>query len=307
MINSLSMNPKATTARSVLAKLGMAAGTGILLLACWAGPASATDEGAKDTSATQFDTSPSRPSYRDQLGSAGPLARTSQDAGDASVMPFQPYTDWSWPAGAHTSTSETLTIEGADPGSHYFWAYDFAIGSNGVGYTGLQTGAFPNNNKIALFAIWGADRAEGPACETFDGEGIGWTCRLDPFSWTAGHPYVLRVGVDGADAGGTWYKATIRDLTTGTLSTIGRIHHPTTAATIVGRGSWTEWFGSPSTSCANLKRSRVTWARPTAQDGRIETTGHYNHTESKDGSNDCADSAAVGDQGSNVSQAVGPK
>jgi hypothetical protein len=235
------------------------------------------------------------------------VGRQSASDGSAPVMPYQPYTDWSWPGQGYTNTSETLTIDAVDPGSHYFWAYDFSVGGNGVGYTGLQTGAYPANNKIALFAIWGADGAQGSGCGPFANESAGWTCRIDPFEWTAGRPYALRVAVDGSDSRGTWYKATIRDVGSGQLWTIGRIHHPFAGGSLIGRGSWTEWFGYPAESCQALKRSRVRWGLPTAQDGSVSTTSHVNHAEPKDGSTACAGSATAVDVQSGVSQWVGPK
>lgn len=222
-------------------------------------------------------------------------------------MPYQPYTDWSWPGQGYTSTTQTLTINEVDPNSQYFWAYDFAVGGDGVGYTGLQAGAYPSSNKIALFAIWGADGAQGSACGQFGNEGLGWTCRIDPFEWAIGRKYELRVAVDGGDQAGTWYKATIRDVASRQLWTIGRIHQPFAGGRIIGRGSWTEWFGYPSATCGDLKRSKVTWGLPTAQDGWVKTTSHFNHAESKDGSTACAGSTTFVDEQSSVGQKVEPK
>lgn len=293
------------------------------VVASAAGPAAAADAGPQPEASSAVSSSSLRtggpggttfrPTYRDQLGGQASAETLSNGANDlnsgssTSVMPYQPYTDWSWADQGYTSTTETLTVDDADLDSHYFWAYDFAVGGTGVGYTGLQTGSYPTNGKIALFAIWGADAAQGTECEAFDGEGVGWTCRIDPFEWTEGRPYVLRIAVDGSNSDGTWYKATIRDVARGTLHTIGRIHHPVAGGRVTGRGSWTEWFGSPSATCEALKRSHVRWGLPTSDDGRVKTTGHTNHTESKDGSNSCSGSTSVADEKDSVSQKVGPK
>lgn len=319
---SLFMKISTVSARRVLVRLAVVACAGAFLLACPARAALAAGGGVdlvvppretagnagkaeKAHEATARDETFERRSYRDQLG--GQPGRRSWSDDSASVMPYQPYTDWSWPGQGYTSTSQTLTIEHADPGSHYFWAYDFAVGGDGVGYTGLQIGAYPAINKIALFAIWGADGAQGANCGSFGNEGLGWGCRIDPFDWTAGRPYALRVAVDGGDTRGTWYKATILDLVSGQLWTIGRIHQPFAGGRLIGRGSWTEWFGYPAESCQALKRSRVRWELPRAQGGTVGTTSHFNHAQPKDGSTACAGSATLVDEQGSVSQRVAPK
>jgi hypothetical protein len=287
-------------ARIVLTRLvAVACGTAIAL-GGFAGPAIASEAPSASTR------HPARPSYADQLGHTSPMARSSSSSSSSSVMPYQPYTDWSWAVKGATSTSETLKITKVDAGSRYFWAYDFAVGGTGVGYSGLQAGSYPSTGKIALFAIWGADGAEGGNCSAFDGEGLGWTCRLDPFAWTVGRSYALEISVDGTDETGTWYKATVRDLVTKKVSPIGRIHHPAAGGKVTGRGSWTEWFGGTAASCAALKRSTVEWGVPTSNAGRDKATSHVNHTAPKDGSRHCPGETTVVDGPGIVRQSIGP-
>ncbi len=246
---------------------------------------------------------PARPTFRDQLE-----RRSEARAGRATtgVMPYQTYTDWRWPTEALRSTQQTLTVNSAEFGSHYFWAHDFTLGSGGVGYVGLQIGSAFDHSRVALFSIWDADRTEGAKCQPFDGEGVGRSCRIDPFRWTEGGSYVLRVAVDGTDATGVWYRATVRDVSTGKTSVIGRIHHPFRGATIVGRGSWTEWFAPALPSCSLLKRSDVSWTKPVANNGTVGITSYWNHAEPKDDSTECVGSGHVRDQAGRVRHAIGP-
>lgn len=313
---SLFMRAWTKNARNVVIRFIFAAVAAVLMATVWAGPVFATSgpagagaEPAGPEVGTSEEVEPAkaqdemvlRHSYRDQLGRPNAASRP------ASVMPYQPFTDWSWSGRGYNDTTETLTIDAADPNSHFYWAYDFSVGGDGVGYTGLQTGSHPTNSKIALFAIWGADGAQGSKCGPFDGEGVGWTCRIDPFNWALGRQYALRVVVDGGDSTGTWYKATIRDVASGALTTIGRIHHPFAGGKLTGRGSWTEWFGAPSATCGDLKRSRVRWGLPTSNGGQVKTTGHVNHVDPKDGSMECSGSTSVTDEDNSVGQKVGPK
>lgn len=217
---------------------------------------------------------PARRSYADQVARETGLrpGEASPRSGATGVVPNLPYSNWSWGASGYGEISETLTVTDADPRGHYYWAHSFVLQGGDQGYSGLQVGSAPHGSKIALFAIWGATAAEGPSCRTFDNEGSGWTCRVDPYQWVTGRPYELRTVRDEVTAEGTWIKATIIDVVTGAVTEIGRIRVPPTWGAMVGFRSWTEWFGPGLATCAAFARSRVAWDVPrgTAEGGRID-------------------------------------
>jgi hypothetical protein len=78
---------------------------------------------------------------------------------------------------------QRLTVLGHSPGTHYFWSHQFGFIGGENGYLGLQVGSYPNNTKIALFSIWGANGADGPNCGPFVEGTPGYTCR--PLSYVA--------------------------------------------------------------------------------------------------------------------------
>ena len=83
-----------------------------------------------------------------------------------AVAPNGTYSNWTWPA---TSTGyynfdQRLTILGHSSGTHYFWAHQMHFVGGDGGYLGLQVGSYPNNTKIALFSLWGANGASGARC-----------------------------------------------------------------------------------------------------------------------------------------------
>lgn len=207
--------------------------------------------------------------YSDQLA----RGTSSPRSGATGVVPHQPYSYWSWPESGYEEVSATLTVQDADPQGHYYWAHSFRLRGGDQGYSGLQVGSAPQGTKIALFAIWGATAAEGASCRTYDNEGSGWTCRIDPYQWVAGRPYVLRTVRDQITAEGTWIKGTIIDTVTGVVTVIGRIRVPPTWGDMVGFSSWTEWFGPALPTCAAFPRSRVAWDEPRAiaKGGRVDS------------------------------------
>lgn len=214
---------------------------------------------------------PAPRTYSEQLA----RGTSSSRSGTTGVVPHQPYNYWSWPESGYEEISDTLTVQEADPQGHYYWAHSFILRGGDQGYSGLQVGSAPQNTKIAMFAIWGATAAEGASCRTYDNEGSGWTCRVDPYQWLAGRPYELRTVRDEITPQGTWIKGTIIDTVTGVVTVIGRIRVPPTWGDMVGFSSWTEWFGPALPTCAAFPRSRVTWDAPRAiaAGGRVDRPG----------------------------------
>ncbi|HEX6683131.1 MAG TPA: DUF3472 domain-containing protein [Candidatus Limnocylindrales bacterium] len=205
------------------------------------------------------------------------MVLTGAEAANAAVQPNGTYSNWFWPA---TSTGyynfdQRMTIFEPTTAANYFWSHQFGfIGGDG-GYLGLQTGSFPNRTKIALFSIWGANAASGANCGTFVEGTPGYTCRLDPYNWVAGRTYRLRLWAVGADSGGEWWGAWVQDTVTGTDRHIGNIRVPGPWGWLgTWSVSWTEYFGPPLATCAQLPWAFAHFAFPTANNGTVKIGSH---------------------------------
>ncbi len=199
------------------------------------------------------------------------LGRT-KNAATGGVTLAQPYSWWSWPGGfAYNQTSENIMIEGSTtPGQPYFWSYQFHSQFGDGGYVGLQDDSAPSGNKIALFSVWEADAAVGNDCNVFSGEGSGESCRIDPYNWTTGRAYTVAVRIASFDSTGAWYQATVTDTVAGVTSTIGSLHVPAGWGEIYGIVSWTEYFGDPSDTCADIPKARARFDFPIANLGAVQ-------------------------------------
>jgi Domain of unknown function (DUF3472) len=233
--------------------------------------------------------------YADQLGIVA-------DSASSGVTLGLPYSHWEWPNGGYFGElTQPLTIERTTTrGASYFWSHQFHSQNGDGGYVGLQDGSYPNGSKIALFSVWSADDAEGSNCGTFDNEGSGWTCRIDPYNWRPGSKYLLSVRIATSDPNGDWYEASVTDTTTATTSTIGRIHVPAGWGGLTGLVSWTEYFGSRPKSCTRFPKARADFDYPTANSGTIRVSTHTHEI----GAGDC--SAAIKDY-TGGDQQIAPK
>jgi len=119
---------------------------------------------------------------------------------------------------------------------------------------------------MAIFSVWDAVSAEGAATGRFGVEGEGFSCRI-PYLWEAGRGYRLRVWA--VEPG--WWGASVRDEVTGAETEIGFIQVPRGWRQL-DRWSvmWTEYYGDPLASCADLPHSRVVFFAPRAEDGTVE-------------------------------------
>lgn len=206
----------------------------------------------------------------------GALLVTSS-AAHAAVNPNGTYSNWFWPSTTtgYYNFDQRLTILNHTAGANYFWAHQFGFVGGDGGYLGLQVGSHPNDTKIALFSIWGANAASGPNCGSFVEGAPGYTCRLDPFNWVPDRPYRLRIWVLGAEAAGQWWGAWVQDTVTGVDSYVGKIRVPGSWGRLnTWSVSWTEYFGPQANVCDEIPWAYAHFAFPTANAGSVRIGSH---------------------------------
>lgn len=192
-----------------------------------------------------------------------------------NVRPTGTYTDWRWPPAPNGYTSfEWALVPETDPTPDgYFWSHQFGLVGGDGGYVGLQTlGANPTG-KIAIFSIWGATAATGPAMAgTFGGEGTGYTART-PFEWRVGSAYRMSVSASGDAA----WSAHVAEASSGEPQLIGRIEVPVRWRGLTDLSiMWTERYSGSLRSCADIRRASARFLTPTASGG-VAPVDHYNH------------------------------
>ncbi|EFA84150.1 transmembrane protein [Heterostelium album PN500] len=162
-----------------------------------------------------------------------------------------------------------------DPGSYsnVFWSNQFSLlGSNGYGYTGLQT--IGENKRTFIFSIWDAESfskgSQGSYCTRFEGEGIGYHCNYD-FNWREGdvNKFILYTTGDG------WYtvNVTINSTTKFTIGSIKTLQSTISPHSMINWVEYFEWNYKDS-NCYNQPYSISRFATPIADD-------HINSTVSR--------------------------
>jgi hypothetical protein len=191
------------------------------------------------------------------------------------VWPTGTYTDWRWPPRpAGYGCFEWVLVPETDPTPDgYFWAHQVGLAGGEAAYVGLQTLGAEPRGKIAIFSVWGAMAAEGPAMAgPFAGEGSGQTARI-PYRWRPGDAYRLWIAATG---GGTW-EAGVADAATGEKQPIGRIRVPARWGGLTDFSiMWTERYSAPAPSCAAIRHSSARFTTPVA-DGEVTPLSHHNH------------------------------
>jgi hypothetical protein len=205
---------------------------------------------------------------------------------------------YDWPTVLFDSNF-TLKIE-TDPGigTAYYWSHYFIFANSKgegtgsrSGYMGLQTA---ENRKIAIFSIWNALAAEGEACETFGGEGIGYHCLVD-FNFSNGGSYTLFVRSLAGDSTGDWWEGSVKDLSTGQERIIGRIKSPPGSGGIKTSSFFDEYY-STIAGCIALAEAKVRFFGLQGNQGSvIPTLNGFNNQDSK-----CKSDALIKMDGLNV-------
>lgn len=146
---------------------------------------------------------------------------------------------------------------------HTYWALVWTFtGSDRGGYMGLQTDGTRFDRSVgetAIFSLWDANGARGPACDRFSGEGVGYSCRA-AFSIAQGRHYRLRLWILDRDSAGQWWGAWISDGVNDWH--IGDIRVPAANHQRVGDlRNFSEYFG-PAVPCSQVPRSIVNFTQP---------------------------------------------
>ena len=153
------------------------------------------------------------------------------------------------------------------PAYESFHTHTFALTDASGGYIGLQTRQIAEDGSIASqvrFSIWDTLEAEGPNCITFGGEGVGYTCFIEPFPITMGSFYTLTVTRGDTEADGTWWEGSVTHDDTCETTVLGRIKVPHAAdqRLIRSAGNFSEYFGPRAVDCMSVPQSIVEWTAP---------------------------------------------
>ncbi|MBC8069482.1 MAG: DUF3472 domain-containing protein [Deltaproteobacteria bacterium] len=190
-----------------------------------------------------------------------------------------PYVDDTVPSGPHWNHDYRLGIPEEAADSPYFYSNQFGFAAGGGGYIGLQSGT--QYGKLLIFSIWDSTTATpGPGawCQTFGGEGVGMSCRME-YDWVEGRTYRLRVWRTGADA----WSAYILDETTNVEQYLGTITAPAGSGDLSYNLHWIEWFGSAVGHCADMPYTMAYFHPTVANGGALAAASwnyHYHQTAS---------------------------
>jgi hypothetical protein len=172
-----------------------------------------------------------------------------------------------WPLGNnYIEHSATLLIE-SEPKleSAYFWAQQFWFSNGDGGYMGIQTGGDLHalRQKIAIFSIWKALAAEKSTITNsfagpFDHEGSGFSCKI-PFEWKEGTMYILKLKNIESD---TWWEASIEEVESTSISTIGRIQVPENWGNLKSKSNFFIEYFRPVNQCEDLPFEKTYFGEP---------------------------------------------
>jgi hypothetical protein len=175
------------------------------------------------------------------------------------------YVDWDFgSASGFWNINQTMRISKKASSTYWaqFWSWTDA---DYGGYIGLQTNGVRfdgSTGETAIFSLWNANAARGDGCGQFEGEGIGYSCRL-PFRIRTNATYRLRVLRLHADAEGQWWGGWVRSFRTGTNYHIGDIRVPASHQSMGVPSNFSEYFGD-AVACTKVPVSKVHWSQPAA-------------------------------------------
>ena len=157
-----------------------------------------------------------------------------------------------------------------------FHTNNFSLTGAHGGYIGLQTQSIGPDGTLhtnVRFSIWNTVAAQGNSCRTFGGEGVGYTCVINPFPLELGTPYTLGVERLNSEADGTWWQGSVTNEHTGETQTIGRIKakHQGAERLIKSTSNFSEYFGPRAKNCNSVPQTIVSWtaSQITSEAGKI--------------------------------------
>lgn len=200
--------------------------------------------------------------------SGAQVAATGSDGG-----PVTAYSTFAFGAGAHRNRDIELTIHvDSGAGSARSFAHRFSL-ARGGGSIGLETDAARpdgTTGRVAIFSLSNAvsARAGDAGSWATPFEGVGHSLRI-AYEWQARRTYRLRIAELGANRWGGY----VTDTASGAVTYLGSIQARAGAGRIQGSSvAFTEYHGPNLAQCSDLRLSRVSWARPTANDGAVAST-----------------------------------
>ncbi len=212
------------------------------------------------------------------------------------------YVDWrtNYTTQSYARFEQSVQVAQKAPAS--FWASTWTWKNSSTGgYLGLQTDGNRVDGSVGdtvIFSIWNATAARGN-CQPFDGEGVGYSCRL---AWTINpaRKYRLRIqpSVNAADPAGQWWDAYIRDESTFVETRIGSLRASSSDTSFLLPRNFSEYFGSQMPTCDDVPVSIAQWSKPTLKPltGYLSVTPTYGSSFRGDCTGGSAISTYVGFQ-----------
>ncbi|MBK8236133.1 MAG: hypothetical protein IPK74_11285 [Deltaproteobacteria bacterium] len=212
---------------------------------------------------------------------------TAVPSGDGQHQWGSSYAGWTSQGGGIAFAQRLRIVQ---PAVRSFHTHTFDLSGASGGYIGLQTTDIAPDGTIAShvrFSIWDTLEADGPGCTPFGGEGIGWTCVIDPYPIDFGVMYTLSVTRGDAESDGTWWEATVRNDETCAVQTIGRIKvaHAGEPRWISSSYNFSEYFGQRAVDCHAVPQSIAEWTAPevTHEDDQVVADVFASFTKAEPG------------------------
>ncbi len=189
----------------------------------------------------------------------------------ATTSAHAAYAGWQFqgPGDGFVNIDQVIVVQVKAPTTFFAEQFGFT-GTSSNGYIGLQTDGGRLDGSIgetAIFSLWDATAAApgpGARCQTFTGEGEGYSCRL-AYPFVTGTPYQLRVWRLEADRSGQWWGGWVTDLSTNWQSYLGKIRVPHRSRPLIGGPlNFIEYFGPGVANCGRVPRSTAYFTQPAA-------------------------------------------
>lgn len=183
--------------------------------------------------------------------------------------------NWQASAGNLRDITFPITMNRADHETGYYFSMQFGFeGVNNHGYTGMQPREDVNGKSVVhgAFSVFGdGTTSNHPNCNTGADGGSGTTCRVEiNGSYTPTWNFVVE------NIGGTTWRGTMVDTSTGVGTVIGEYTLPSGASGIKnyynGFVEYYLWNGLQQPICSALPKTSVTFGIPTTKTNNFKIT-----------------------------------